>query len=136
MKRPISKTVYLDGYVVYHCALGLYQHGHVQENLVQLQQAGLELVNCLLPFPDLSEGIQSLRILIDKPEGYNRDLPSALGDQCILKDVLCLSRVDYFVDPFLGGVLPSHRVQPPPDYLSYTALKTLFPLGRYTCIRH
>jgi len=46
--------------VVQHLSLGLHQHRHVQEDLVQLHQALLQLLHCLMPLIDLCQSVQHL----------------------------------------------------------------------------
>lgn len=47
--------------VVQHFALGLNEDGHVQEDLVQLHQALLQLLHRLMPLIDLCQSVQHLQ---------------------------------------------------------------------------
>ena len=46
--------------VVQHLPLCLHQHSHVQEDLVQVQQAAFELLDSLVPLLDLCQRVQNL----------------------------------------------------------------------------
>ena len=59
--------------VIQHLPLSLNQHGHVQEDLVQVHQARLQVLHCLMPLLDLSHSIQCLHTHNPHQKKYSTD---------------------------------------------------------------
>ena len=97
--------------VVQHLALGLYQDSHVQEDLVQVQQAALELLDGLVPLLDFCQCVQHL-------SEQERDRGSNDSNDCRREDSV---RVPVYIA--LNNRMPTTSGQPVPSApMSQTAI--------------
>ncbi|BAS98421.1 Os06g0590550, partial [Oryza sativa Japonica Group] len=91
------RDVALD--VVELVSLGLDERRHVEEHLVQVEQAALDVLDGVVPLLDLRDGVHHLP-------------PPLLLDR-LLQERLALPRLDERIDRAVLRLLPRHRVVPP-----------------------
>lgn len=128
--------------IVQHHSLLLYKDRHVQKHLVQLQQALVQFLDCLMTFIYLIQGVQQLHIHLliraavsmhatnvwsietgpilparmsnDAKKKLHGPHPSTpLGQDGFLKQVLCFASFNQLIDLLIGRLLTRYSVVPP-----------------------